>query len=289
MNKRSMLILWAGLAAATLSAQAESPYTTFDVYIYPEYSHPGIGIVIEGEVQPGQFPRFLEMEVPLTTNIALVQLGDDDANNQRIEIVERDGKAYLPVDVSAQKFQVQYFYNPFDKEGNHRAFEYFLATNEQLPEVHFILQQPIHAVNFTHDMPGAETLDGDFGLMFFRQHIEGMAPGEVRRITASYDNPSGTLSISTIQTILESQQGAAASAVGDPGDMTTMFLIMGALGAGFFLVMTWMKPAGRAVAPVEQTEAAAGKHANGSAKFCRKCGSTRRANKKFCPSCGSAY
>ena len=89
--------------------------------------------------------------------------------------------------------------------------------------------------------------------------------------------------------MLEDQQGSAASVAADPTDMTTVFLIMGLLGAGFFLVITRIKPATLAETPPEQAQPGTGQGAPSGANFCSHCGSSRRADQKFCPNCGSAY
>ena len=62
--------LWL-LLATGLGAQTASTFNSFEVFIYPEYDHPGVGIYVEGSIKPGEYPRFLEMQVPRETTVAL--------------------------------------------------------------------------------------------------------------------------------------------------------------------------------------------------------------------------
>ena len=262
----------------------DSPFSSFDIYIYPEYSHPGVGIVVEGVVLPGEFPRLMTMEVPLETTIALVRIGD--AEGQRIEIFQRDGRAYLPVDITGPSFQVQYFYNPFEEEKGPRSFEFIFSSDEQLGEVHFIVQQPLHAENFTHTLHDAEKVDGDFGLVFYREHNSGLAPGERHSFTVSYNNPDGTLSITTLEQMASVRQ-ATDSSRPDPGNMGTLLLVTTLFGVTGIGVMKFMTKAGyiQAVASAseEQTPAT---NKTAKAKFCSGCGTPRRGQGKYCHQCG---
>ena len=273
---------------AALGQEVGSPFTSFDIYIYPEYSHPGVGIVIEGELLPGEYPRFLEMEVPGITTIALVRMGADDETGQRVEITSRDGKSYLPVDITGPNFQVQYFYNPFGAEGGHREFDFTLATNEQLPEVHIIIQKPLHAENFTHDLNDAETVDGDFGLTFYREHIPSLAPGEVRNVHVSYDNAPGTLTITALEELMAQQRGPVRAS-SDPGNMTPLLLAVALMGIGL-LAVVWMRKGQAKTAGVEMLAGAQQKPAgSGAALFCGHCGAPRRSDAHFCNQCGKEF
>ncbi|MCH8328741.1 MAG: zinc ribbon domain-containing protein [Candidatus Marinimicrobia bacterium] len=280
------LLLFAALWG---QSAALSPFSTFDVYIYPEYSHPGVGVVVEGEVLPGQFPRLMQMEVPLETTIALVRVGDED-EGQRIEVNERDGRAYISVDITGPKFQVQYFYNPFEEDKGPRSFEFIFSADEQFDEVHFIVQQPLHAENFTHTLPDAERVDGDFGLVFFREHKQGLAPGERHTFSVSYNNPDGILSITTLEAMAAVQQLAAGADRHDPTNMKALMLVSALFGVGIFGAMKIMKRAGYApvIATSPQESAPAAAKAV-KALFCSKCGAPRRDHGQFCHQCGREF
>ncbi len=268
--------------------QVGSPFISFDIYIYPEYSHPGVSVVMEGELLPGEYPRFMEIQVPTLTTMGQVRMGEDDETGQRVEITSRDGKFYLPVDITGPNFQIQYIYNPFEAETGLREFDFVLATNEQLPEVHIIIQKPLHAENFTHDLNSAETVDGDFGLTFYREHIPSLAAGEVRTVHVSYINTPGMLTITALEEIM-ARQGSPARASSDPGNMTPLLLAVALMGIGLLAVI-WMRKGQGKTAGVETLAGAQQKPAgSGVARFCGHCGAPRHPDAHFCNQCGKEF
>lgn len=288
--------------SGNLMGQAESPYTSFDVYIYPEYEHPGVGIVVEGVVNEGQYPRYLEMQVPQGTTIALVRRGTGDVmgEGERIDIMERDGKSYLPIDVSESKFQVQYYFNPFDVGEETRSFTYELSTNEVLPEFHFIIQRPIAAENFQHSLVGAEEVEGEFGLVFYRQHFPGLQPQAVQSVTVGYSNPTNSLTLSRLQSMMAEQQvegGASTAAIRDPtSNIGTVLMVLLVIGVGMFMILKVMghgKGLQPALATQTATEVAAGtkgkSKVSSASKFCPHCGGPRQETAKFCGHCGKEF
>lgn len=290
------------LGSGSLKGQEASPYASFDVYIYPEYEHPGVGIVIEGVVNEGQYPRYLEMQVPQGTTIALVRRGTGDAigEGERIDILERDGKSYLPIDVSESRFQVQYYFNPFAEGEETRSFTYELSTNEVLPEFHFIIQRPIAAENFQHSLVGAEEVEGEFGIVFYRQHFPGLQPQAVQTVTVSYSNPTHTLTLGRLQSMMAEQQadvGASPAATWDPtSNLGTVLIVLLVVGAGMFMILKVMGR-GKGLQPDLGTQTAPevaarpkGKgKASSASKFCPHCGSLRQEKAKFCGQCGKGY
>ncbi len=289
--------LWL-LLATGLGAQTESPFNSFDIFIYPEYDHPGVGIFVEGSIKPGEYPRFLEMQVPLETTMALSrkEVEGEDAS-ERIEIQIREGQAFLPLDLTEPQFQIQYYFNPFAAEGSDRSFTFDIVMNEILPEWHLVLQQPAKAEDFRHSLESAEVLDGDFGLKFYRQHIDGLAPGTPYSVQISYRNPGGELTMNVVQASMRQQQAEGHPDPLAPVNPRTRLPLVAAvvllMGAAIFAGLKFRgqrtgAETGPAASP-EQTQAATHKHKpKGMTKFCAGCGILLRPGAKFCPSCGKA-
>ena len=290
------------LGSASLKGQEESPYSSFDVYIYPEYEHPGVGIVVEGVVNEGKYPRYLEMQVPQGTTIALVRMGAGEVMGagERIDILERDGKSYLPIDVSESGFQVQYYFNPFTEGEETRSFTYELSTNEVLPEFHFIIQRPIAAENFQHSLVAAEELEGDFGIVFYRQHVPGLQPQAIQSVTVSYSNPTHMLTLSRLQSMMAEQQDvgvASPVATRNPtSNLGSVLIVLLVVSMGMFMILKVMGR-GKAMQPVLATQtpldAVTGTKGKGkdfsASKFCPHCGSPRQITAKYCGQCGKEY
>lgn len=295
---QSQLMLLGILMLSTLSSQTESAYTSFDVFIYPEYDHPGVGIFMEGSIKPGQYPRYLEVEVPLETSMALLRGEvDGEPTSQRIEIQKRDGKAFLPLDLTEPNFKVQYYFNPFTEEGTGRSFTFAVKTNEILPEWHIILQEPVMATNFQHSLDDAEELDGEFNMKFYRQHVQGLSPNTAYTVQISYQNPDSSLTMPKLQAIMEQQAAAGGPDPRAPINprsqlpmVTAIMVLLGIAVYGFLKLKA--QRTGLATQTVDQgkgdqTGEAPGKSASAN-RFCAGCGTSLKAGAKFCANCGRA-
>ncbi len=300
--------LWLAVSALSTSgsgvlvAQEPSPYEKFDVLILPEYEHPGVEVQVEGVVKPGQYPRYLELEVSPNTRVALLTKSgpQGDPVSERIETREEDGRTYLPVDVSEPRFLLHYYFNPFDRESVERAFTYELATNEVLPEFHIVIQKPVAARNFRHSLADAEEQVGEFGLIYYQQHVPGLLPGASFSVAVDYDNPTHTLTMTELQARMERRQaegGAGRETVGSrPLSLMTVLFIMALSGVGIFIVLRlWggRKAAAAIMAPWKERVAASPKKGSGRApkerKHCKNCGGERRPGARFCSNCGKEF
>jgi hypothetical protein len=259
----------------------ESPYAKFDIYIYPEYDHPGLGIFVEIDTKPTEFPRYLELDIPEQATMVLLHDSETGSSN-RLEIKRADGRSFVGIDLAKQQMAVQYYYNPFEEGSTARNFEYTLVTNDVLPEFHVVVQQPMGATNFRHSMEGAEELDGDFGLKFYRSHNPGLQPGIPLTVTVSYDNPTGQLTVPQIQAKQE-----AGELPMDPQETqaptSNVTLVLG-IFLGLAIVIAFMvkylgPDTGKKAAPAPAKETQSG-------QFCTNCGTPKRPNTKFCPNCG---
>ncbi len=294
----SYILLFGILMISTLSSQTESPFTSFDVFIYPEYDHPGVGIFVEGSVKPGQYPRFLELEVPLETTIALLRgEADGEPTSERIEIQQREGKAFLPLDLTEPNFKVQYYFNPFTEAGAGRSFTFAVTTNETLPEWHIILQKPVMAENFQHSLDDAEELDGEFNMKFYRQHVNGLGPNTAYTVQISYQNPDSSLTMTGLQAIMEQQAAAGGPDPRAPVNprsqlpmVTGIMVLLGIAIYGYLkLKAQRMGMDTQIVGQGEADQTGETKRKSGSAKsFCAGCGSPLKAGAKFCSNCGRA-
>ncbi len=272
------------LCAVGIASGQESPYSKFDVVISPEYDHPGLGIYIEIDTKPAEFPRYLEMDVPEQTTIVLLYDRADGTNN-RLEVKREDDRTFVGIDVAKPQIALRYYYNPFAEATGARNFEYRLLTNDLLPEFHVVVQETMSSTDFTQSMDGAEVVDGDFGLKFYRSHNQGLTPGTVFEVNVSYNNPSGELTVPQIKAKQE-----AGELPMDPQETqapaSNVTLVLGiflGLVAVITLMVKYLGPDNSKKATIVQAKAAL------SGQFCTNCGDPRRPNSKFCASCGKEY
>ena len=294
--------IWSFSGSGLLQAQEPSPYEQFEVLILPEYEHPGVEIRVEGAIKSGQFPRYLELDVPPNTRIALLTKPGPQGEtvSERIEAREENGRTYLPVDVSEARFLLRYFFNPFDGEGVERTFAYELTTNEVLSEFHIIIQKPVAARKFRHSLAEAEEQVGEFGLIYYQQHVDGLPPGASFKVTVDYDNPTHTFTLTELQSRMEQKQaegGAGRETLGRrPLSLMTVLLVLVLLGGCMFIVFRlWggRKVAAAIMAPGKARVAAPSQKGSRKSpeerKYCNSCGSQRRPGARFCSNCGKEF
>ncbi|MBW8036523.1 MAG: zinc ribbon domain-containing protein [Planctomycetes bacterium] len=243
---------------------------------------------MEGVVKPGQYPRYLELDVSPDTRVALLNKPGPEGEpvSERIEAREEDGWTYLPVDVSEDRFLLRYYFNPFDRESGERTFTYELTTNEVLPEFHIIIQKPVAAQYFRHSLAEAEEQVDEFGLTYYQQHIHGLQPGASFSVAVEYDNPTQTLTLTELQSRMERKQaegGAGQRAAGGrPLNLLTVLLVVALLAGCLFIAFRlW---SGRKVAPKEGPAKLAKEK-----QVCSNCGAPRRPGARFCPSCSKGF
>ena len=296
-------LIWRFSGPGTLQAQEPSPYEIFDVLILAEYEHPGVEVRVEGVVKPGQYPRYLELDVSPDTRIALLTKPGPQGKpvSEQIEAREEDGRTYLPVDVSEARFLLRYYFNPFDRESVKRTFTYVLNTNEVLPEFHIIIQKPVAAQNFKHSLAEVEEQVGEFDLTYYQQHIHGLQPGAGFSVAVEYDNPTQALTLTELQARMERKQaegGAGQRAAGDgrPLSLMTVFLAVALLAICIFIAFRlWggEKAAALGMAPWKARSAIQPGEDSAESpkerKFCNGCGVPRRPGARFCSSCGKEF
>ncbi|UCH61817.1 MAG: zinc ribbon domain-containing protein [Fidelibacterota bacterium] len=294
------VLAWSPPGASTLQAQEPSPYGQFEVLILPEYEHPGVEVRIEGSVKPGQFPRYLELDVSPNTRVALLTKPGPQGEpvSERIESREENGRTYLPVDVSEARFVLRYFFNPFDGESVERTFTYELTTNELLSEFHLIIQKPAVARNFKHSLTEAEEQVGEFGLIYYQQHVQELLAGASFSVTVDYDNPTNAFTMTELQTRMERKQAegdADVETLGErPLSLITVLFVLALLGVCMFIVLRlWSRRKATASdvtlrkarndAPTDSADSLEER------KFCNGCGAPRRSGARFCSECGKEF
>ncbi len=283
-----VLSVWGLFGLDSLLAQEPSPYEKFDILILPEYEHPGVEVRVEGVVKPGQYPRYLELDVSPDTRIALLNKPGPEGEpvSERIEAREEDGWTYLPVDVSEDRFLLRYYFNPFDRESGERTFTYELTTNEVLPEIHISIQRPVAAQYFRHSLAEAEEQVDEFGLTYYQQHIHGLQPGASFSVAVEYDNPTQTLTLTELQSRMERKQaegGAGQRAAGGrPLNLMTVLLVVALLAGCLFIAFRLWD--GRKAAPKEGPAKLAKEK-----QVCINCGTPRRPGARFCARCGKEF
>lgn len=288
--------------SVVLLSQDMDSYEEFDVLILPDYEYPGVEIRIEGVVKSGEYPRYLELGIPDDTEAAILSKPDSQGNpvSVLVEAREADGSFYIPVDVSESRFLLQYYFSLFDSNSVERTFTYELVTNEALTDLHIILQEPIGARNLRHTLTDAEELVGEFGLVYYQQHLAELLPGISYTVDVSYENPAQALTLVELQTRMEqrlAESDADLEATGEfslsLGTVLAITVLAGVVMYAFLRLGFRRKIAVLAGSSREiHRSDSLGKSPVTPPKvrnYCSKCGTRRRPESRFCSNCGEKF
>ena len=201
------------LAAPLLTAE-ESPFEELDFAIWPEYDHPGVLILLDGTLRQEALPITLEFRIPNEAGAvgATFSEGDEEILFE-VDVVERaDGKwAVLDIPKGSKILRTGFYYDPFT-DSVERNIEYIIMLNQPLEHFHIQVQEPLSAESFRIDDPTAQkTGDPSHAFTNYTILVNGLAAGTQKRISYSYRNPSGQLSMEVLQKMMTAESPSSSS------------------------------------------------------------------------------
>lgn len=284
MKRFIILLSFLGLVAAQ-----ESPFTNFDVVLYPEYYFEGLMAEVDGEIKEGQFPLNFEMDVPANTDSVFFVSGTatSEAAVKHLSVLKQNQRSYVQVSVIESKFRMFIFFDG-EKDGTNRKGGFTLKLNHQVDDAHIIIQEPLIAENFQFSEKESEAFKDQHGINFRRVHIHDFKANTAKSVSFSYENPSGEISINKLQTMLASDDRTASPAPAPTASQKPIrhklplwqplaVLAVVAVSVGWMASVQRKKETSDGGVSVAKT---------GSGKFCTHCGESISPKHKFCAHCG---
>ncbi len=268
----------------------KAPFEEFVVGFWPEYDHPGVLVTIQIDTPEALLPYDIAITLPDGAKMALKREMNDAGEEELVkqEIIEKDGKSIMPIHLTEPNFYSQFYFNPFAKEGR-REMSYDFETDKDLDHYHIIIQEHMAAENFQTSLQEPETFQNDYGITFYRQHLDDLKAGEKFNIRFSYDNPEGVTTVDVLQKMManhpEMNGAGQAGAKGD--DINTFsrfenarkytFVLFFVLVIIVIIIVRWK---GKSPAPAPS--------AKSDSHFCTSCGQENAPDVKFCTNCGKS-
>ncbi len=270
-----------------LSAQS-SPFNSFDVVIYPEYYFDGIMAEVDGEVKGERLPLNFEMSVPANADSVFFVGGTAaiEAEVKHLTVLNTNNRSFVQVSVVESKFRMFIFY-PVERKGAERSGVFSLEINQDVEDVHVIIQEPLVAEDFTFSEKDAETFQDQHGLNFRRVHLHDFRDNTNKSVSFNYTNPSGDISINALQNMLSNDDRTAApqpQAAKTPPvrhklplwqPLVVLGIVAIVVGGMFF----FQRKSEQKSVIVNRPERAKG-------KFCTNCGASVQTEYKYCANCG---
>ena len=277
--KKIITITLIFLSALILTAQ-ESPFEELDFAIFPEYDRPGVLILMDGKLRQDVLPITLEFLIPDEADTVGATFSEGDEELFEVAVVERvDGKwAVIDIPKGNKILRTGFYYDPFT-DSVERNIDYLIELNQPLEHFHIQVQKPLTAESFRNDDPTAEkTGDPSHGFTNYTILVNGLAAGEQKRISFSYQNPSGKLSMEVLQQMMAAEPSSSS------GDDSSLQTSVNEHDESFKHTMpTWqplliLSTVALIVGVVYATQ---------NKRLCPTCKTPNSGRSKFCSSCGS--
>ncbi len=284
MKRFIILLSFLGLTTAQ-----ESPFTNFDVVLYPEYYFEGLMAEVDGEIKAGQFPLNFEMDVPANTDSVFFVSGtaSSDAEVKHLSVLKKEKRSFIQVSIIESKFRMFIFFDG-EKDGIDRKGDFTLKLNHPVDDAHIILQEPLVAENFQFSEKEAESFKDQHGINFRRVHIHDFKANQAKSVSFSYENPTGEISINKLQTMLATDDRTATPAptpaksqkpVRHKLPLWQPLAVLGVVA----VTVGWMASVQR---KKEDSDGGASPAKSSGGKFCTHCGESISPEHKFCAHCG---
>lgn len=307
---RTAGLVFLTLVLANISL-AQSHVPNFLISIWPEYDHPGVLVIFNGELNEQDVPMEVSFPIPEQSRFALVAGSTDTTANTMIPVPIQDSETGKEVTFTAvhPSFHVEFYFNPFAPDSAHRHYSYDFVPQFSVDSLMVDLQEPLSAQGFEPEMRTDHQTQDSHGIRYYRSHFNKVAAGDTIHIEAHYENPEGQMTNELMQTQMGGAEGQGQMGGGMPqsggssgGAQSAtnniwIILVLGLIVIGVIYFVTQSggekTPREEAAASPEQTEPGAAESISpadspGGKKFCIHCGEQIPAEAKFCTKCGKS-
>jgi len=269
-----------------------APFEEFVLGLWPEYDHPGILVTIQIDIPEEELPYDININLPDGSRMALQKGYDENGEELMLQqdIIVANDETIMPVHMTNTHFYSQFYFNPF-KDANHREMSYEFSTDKLLDHYHILIQRHMSARNFVTNLPDPEIFENDFGIQFYRQHLDSLKANEKYLIELSYDNPDNETTVDILQREFNEQESSSNQQAFtdsrssesiteeqyDSVKIYTFILFIIFIIAIFIIIR-------RKGNEVQVTNSS--KHFNDQHRYCVECGSILTADQRYCSDCG---
>ena len=286
---------------------SEPVIQNFLISVWPEYDHPGVLVIFNGEINEADLPLEVSYPIPEQSRFALVAGSTDTTANRMIPLPIEEGSSgkQITFTVVQPTFHVEFYYNPFASGNAHRHYSYDFVSNLPIDSLVVDLQEPLAAQGFESEVPIDHQLQDSHGIKYYRKHYHQVSAGDTVYIEAHYENPEGTMTNEMLQSQMGGgsgmgQQGGATSESesGNFGSFWIILVVVVIILGVLYLVTQYsggkQTPREQTAAMPEQGEPGASKVIEKTTpdqhdtKYCIHCGKPIPQKAKFCTQCGQS-
>lgn len=271
-------------------AQGEPSLEVLWVQLQPEEDRASVLIIYDLKLTAeSPVPAELEIALPAGGELNAVARGEQgDLLVVPSEVVERDGtQIVLFTAASTEVFYRVEFYQPYEREGEHRHFVFQWDGSYAASILQVDLKQPLDSRNVATDPPLDEIWQDEYGFVYRSAKFSAMPAGSPLTIVVDYDKSSDILNVAG--TAIRPSQEVDTTTPGRISVETFMPWIIGLIGlvliaGGVLYLARSNRP--RQLRPRLRHQNRAEQDGNDQV-YCHQCGQRARPADRFCRSCGS--
>ncbi len=308
----SLLLVCLGSLALGSPVWAGGPpdhLDTLTISIWLEYDRPGALYIYRGQLPEGLgLPARLTFRLPGGSGGPSSTAGIDNEGKYRYirPIVGEDGgTTTVSYDVSWPRFQLEYYEDALQRQGNNRELDFGYKPEYAVAQLVLEIKEPYGASNFVLD-PAADTRSqAEDGLTVHRRVIGPVAAGQEVRWRATYSKADSRLAAEALALPTPESTAYESSTREASRRSLPMQLVWGVLGIlaiiGAGAVGLVWRASTRPVPKLEKLQVEATKRKRRSrrattaagpprvrpAKYCHQCGATLGKQDAFCRQCGT--
>ena len=287
MNRLIAIIFFLGFNYAQVS-----PFSSYDVVLYPEYYFEGLMAEVDAEINNESLPLDFEMRVPVNADSIFFVSGSASSQSEvkNLPILSSNNRSFVKVSVLEKKFRLFIFYT-LEKQGSKRSGTFELELNHPVDNAHLIIQVPLVAEGFLFSEQDSEEFKDQHGINFKRVHLHDFKENTTKTVSFSYDNPTGEISINKLQTMLSTDDQLISPSTPSTPNIDSQAPIrhklplwqpLAILGV-VSLTIGWMFSVNTKKEPLQKSNSTS---SSSKGSYCTACGQLFLPEHKFCSNCG---
>lgn len=270
-------------------AQGEPSLEILSIQLQPEEDRASVLVIYDLKLTAAS-PVPAQMEIPLPAGADLNAVAREEQGGLVVVPHETADQGGVQVVVftanSTELFYRVEFYQPYEREGEHRHFVFQWDGSYAASILRVDLKQPLDSRNVVTDPPLNEVSQDEYGFFYHSATFSALPAGSPLTIAVDYDKSTDVLNVAG--TAIRPSQEVDQNTPGRISVETFMPWIIGSIG--LLLIVGGLIYLGRGNRTRQFRPRL--RHRNraeegGNEVYCHQCGQRARPGDRFCRSCGS--
>jgi hypothetical protein len=277
-------------APAAARAQGGPSLEILSVQLQPEEDRSSVLVIYDLKLAD-ESPVPVRMEIPIPAEADLNAVALDEQGGLVVvpyEVVEKgDAQNIVFTASTTELFYRIEFYQPYEREGEHRHFVYQWDGRYAAAILRVDLKEPLDSRNVATDPPLNDISEDEYGFVYRAATFTALPAGSPLTIIVDYDKSSDILnvagsSIRPSQTVDENTPGRISVETFMPWIIGSIGLVLAVVGLLYLARGDRLRQIRPRLRHHKRAE-----EGGDDQVYCHQCGQRARPGDRFCRSCGS--